>query len=318
MIRHPTSACGHLSFICLLAAILIVAYGVPPQVATGRAAEVSRPQQATATRPAPTIGPAAQEPSGVLRHTIVSEYQAGPTEIRILLPERPEPGRRYPAVYVLPVEAGDENRWGNGLQEVIKQDLHRKHPALFVAPTFSHLPWYADHPSEPSIRQETYFLNVVLPTVEQRYPVQTEPSGRLLLGFSKSGYGAWSLLLRHPAVFGRAAAWDAPLAMEQPNRFGMDGIYGTQENFDRYRITRLLDQRAGQLRGPVRLFLLGYGNFRDQHEQTHALLQRLGVPHHYEDGPPRPHHWSSGWVAPAVRLLLEPARKESATDLSPR
>jgi S-formylglutathione hydrolase FrmB len=263
---------------------------------------------------AATIGPAAEEPAGVLRHTIVSEFQAGQTEVRVLLPDRLEPGRRYPVVYVLPVEAGNETRWGNGLQEVIKHDLHRKHQAIFVAPTFSHLPWYADHPSELTIRQETYFLKVVLPAVEQRYPVQAEPAGRLLLGFSKSGYGAWSLLLRHPAVFGRAVAWDAPLAMEQPNRFGMDGIYGTQENFDRYRIARLLDQRAGELRGPARLFLLGYGNFRDQHEKTHALLQRLGVPQHYEDGPQRPHHWNSGWVAPAVRLLLEPAGEPSAAE----
>ena len=38
-----------------------------------------------------------------------------------------------------------------------------KHKAIFVAPTFSHLPWYADHPSDASIRQETYFLKVVVP-----------------------------------------------------------------------------------------------------------------------------------------------------------
>lgn len=57
----------------------------------------------------------------------------------------------------------------------------------FVAPTFSQVPWYADHPTDLKIRQETYFINVVLPLVEQTYPAQKSPDGRLLLGFSKSG-----------------------------------------------------------------------------------------------------------------------------------
>ena len=43
---------------------------------------------------------------------------------------------------------------------------------MFVAPTFSHLPWYADHPTKPEIRQETYFLKVVVPFIDKTYPVR--------------------------------------------------------------------------------------------------------------------------------------------------
>jgi hypothetical protein len=100
-----------------------------------------------------------------------------------------------------------------------------------VAPTFSHLPWYADHPTDKEIRQETYLLRVVLPLVERTYPVQSQLEGRLLIGFSKSGFGAWTLLLRHPEVFGRAAAWDAPLMMDRLGKYGTDGVFGTPENF---------------------------------------------------------------------------------------
>jgi hypothetical protein len=233
-----------------------------------------------------------------------------------LLPDRLEPGRRYPVIYVLPVEARDEHRYGHGLQEIGRQDLHNVQQAIFVAPTFSHLPWYADHPTDSRLRQETYFLNVVVPFVELRYPAQNEPAGRLLLGFSKSGYGAFSLLLRHPDVFGRAAAWDAPVNMARPDRFGMAEIYGTPENFEHYRIPQLLEQRAELLRAggpagsdarlasPGRLILLGYGNFREHHRQVAAQLSRLQIPYHNEDGPQRAHQWSSGWVAPAVALLL--------------
>ncbi len=110
-------------------------------------------------------------------------------------------------------------------------------------PTFSHLPWFADHPSDPHIRQETYFLKVVLPFIERTYPVGTDRLSRALLGFSKSGWGAWTLLLRHPDMFERAAAWDAPMTMEVP-RYGMAPIAGTQENFERYRVTTLLRERG--------------------------------------------------------------------------
>ncbi len=242
---------------------------------------------------------------GFLVHAVDSPYHAGRTEIRILLPDRMEPDRRYPAVYVLPVEAGTEHEYGSGLLEVQRRDLHNKCRAVFVAPTFSHLPWYADHPTDPRNRMETHFLHVVVPFVEEHYPVQPQSGGRLLLGFSKSGWGALSLLLRHPHMFGRAAAWDSPLMKDKPDQFGMGEVFGTQENFEKYHVARLLAERAKELRGDPRLILTGYGNFRQHHQQAHDLLVKLGVPHVYRDGPERQHDWHSGWVEESVELLLQ-------------
>jgi len=81
-----------------------------------------------------------------------------------------------------------------------------------------------------------YLIQVVLPFVEKEYLAQALPEARLLLGFSKSGWGAFSLLLRHPGVFGKAVAWDAPLTVDRPGQYGSGPIFGTQENFDRYRV----------------------------------------------------------------------------------
>ncbi len=255
-----------------------------------------------------SIAEAKTDANGFLVHAVRSPYQAGVTHIRVLLPDKLEPGKRYPVIYVLPVEAGNENRYGDGLAEIKKHDLHNKLQAIFVAPTFSHLPWYADHSTKVDIRQETYFLKVIVPFIAKTYPVQTGPHGRLLLGFSKSGWGAFSLLLRHPDVFGKAAAWDAPLMMTRPDRFGMGEIFGTQANFEKYRITRLLESQAGKLGKEQRLLVIGYGNFRDHHEQAHALMARLEIPHAYRDGPARKHDWHSGWVTDAVEWLLAAPR----------
>jgi S-formylglutathione hydrolase FrmB len=251
-----------------------------------------------------TVSAARRDETGILIHTVESPYQPGRTQIRVLLPEKIEAGRRFPVVYVLPVEAGREDRYGDGLLEVQKQELHKKHAAIFVSPTFSQLPWYADHPTNPEIRQETHFLKVVLPFVEKEYPALAEPAGRLLLGFSKSGWGAWSLLLRHDELFGRAAAWDAPLLMDRLGKYGTTGIIGTQENFEKYRIADLLRGNPQEPGGEPRLILSGYHSFREHHEKAHALLTERKIPHEYRDTASPKHDWHSGWVPVTVELLL--------------
>jgi hypothetical protein len=260
-------------------------------------------------RAGPKIGAARKDDHGFRCHSVESEFQKGPTEIKVLLPDRVEKDRRYPVVYILPVEAGSESRFGNGLLEVKKLDLHNKQRLIFVLPTFAHLPWYADHPSDPTIRQETYFLKVVLPFVEKEYPATAEAKGRLLLGFSKSGWGAFSLLLRNPDTFARAAAWDAPLNMEKP-LFGMAAITGTPENFEKYRVPRLLEQQAEQVRKETRLGLLGYANFQTHHEASHELMVRLKIPHEYRDEKKPKHTWDAGWIEAGVQFLVTEPTKE--------
>jgi S-formylglutathione hydrolase FrmB len=250
------------------------------------------------------VSAAKRDDSGFLVHEVRSPYQARPTLIRVLLPDTVEKGRKYPVVYVLPVEAGTESRYGDGLKEVRKLDLHNTRGAVFVAPTFAQLPWYADHPTDPGVRQESHLLKAVVPFIDRTYPVRPVADGRLLLGFSKSGWGAWSLLLRHPDVFGKAVAWDAPLMMDKPGKYGGGGIFGTADNFEGYRVSKLLTDRADQLREGKRLILLGYSNFRTEHEHAHALMVGRKIAHEYRDGPPRKHDWHSGWVKEAGELLL--------------
>ncbi len=261
-------------------------------VSTGRADE------------AVTISEAKKDNDGVLIHKVQSPYQAKTTQIRVLLPDQLEKGKKYPVVYALPVEAGTESRYGDGLKEVQKLDLHNTLGMVFVAPTFSHLPWYADHPTKPEVRQETYFLKVVVPFIDKTYPVRAEAEGRLLLGFSKSGWGAWTLLLRNPDIFGKAVAWDAPLMMDKPGKYGSGDIFGTADNFESYRVSKLLEDTAEKIQKRKRLILLGYGNFRAEHEKAHALMEKLKVAHEYRDGPARKHDWHSGWVKEAVERLV--------------
>jgi enterochelin esterase-like enzyme len=251
-----------------------------------------------------TIADARIAADGMLSHSVRSPRQREATEIRVLLPDKLDAAKRYPVLYVLPVEAARGTRWGDGLIEAKRLGLQNRFQLICVAPTFADLPWYADHPTDERLRQESYLLRDVVPFVDANYPVVPGASGRLLVGFSKSGWGAFSLLLRNPSVFAKAAAWDAPLNMQAPDKYGMGPIFGTQENFERYQITRLLPERAAELRAEPRLFHLGYDNFREHHAAIEAILMARNIAHGYRDGPKRKHIWESGWLSQAVELLV--------------
>jgi hypothetical protein len=249
-----------------------------------------------------------RDANGFFVYTVESQYQAAPTKIRVLLPSNFEWGKMYSTVYVLPVEAGSRQQFGDGLVTARNLGLHQIHDAIFVAPTFSATPWYADHVTNIKIWQETYFRTVVVPFVELRYPTPQTAEGRLLLGFSKSGYGAFSMFLRHPDDFGRAAVWDAPLAMSNPSSgYDYQKILGSKANFPNYQITALLQQRAPELAArPVRLILRGYSydSARRDHAAIDGLMTQLGIPHDYAEGLKRRHVWHSGWMQEAVALLF--------------
>jgi len=243
----------------------------------------------------------ATDASGIRRIQVKSGYQPGDTLVRIVAPKEAMAAESLRILFVLPVEAKEETKYGDGLQEVLKSELHTKHKLIVVAPSFAQLPWYADHPSDPLIRHESYFIKCVLPLVDQLYPA--EKHERLLLGFSKSGWGAFSLILRHPDLFKAAAAWDALLMKEKPDQFGMIGIFGTQENFEAYRVSTLLKDHAEPFQKTKHLWLGGYENFREHTQDVHALMEQLKIQHDFADGPKRKHIWGSGWLEEAVNLL---------------
>ena len=240
-------------------------------------------------------------------HRLRSPRQTGETTVRVFLPDNSDAAAPPRLLLVLPVEAGVEDRWGDPAAEVRRIDLSNRYQLVVAIPTFSALPWYADHPTDKRLRQESFLLRDVLPLMDRHHGTDSSAGETMVVGFSKSGWGAWSLLLRHPSIFARAAAWDAPLMQRKPDKYGMGPIFGNQANFDRYLVSDLVKRRGTLLRSHNRLVLTGYfQSFRAHHVAMHRLLTELEVPHTYRDGPKRDHHWESGWLDEAVRLLVSP------------
>jgi hypothetical protein len=239
-----------------------------------------------------------------VRLTVQSEYQPGSLFVDVLTPDRIPRRSRLKVVYLLPVEPLNEHHYGSALDIVGRLALQNKYHVIFVAPTFAQMPWYTDHPSDSGRRHESYFIKAVLPLIEKRFPVMKKPQGRLLLGFSKSGWGAYSLVFRHPELFGGAVAWDAPLARLHPDAWEMPESFMTQENFDRYCVFSLLRGARKEIGDTHKLILLGYGLFKSDMSETHALMTELGIKHVYSNDHYYKHAWDTGWLPNAVSLLL--------------
>lgn len=255
------------------------------------------------------IGPTSQEKQ-IKIFKIRSEFQNGTTDIRVLLPEHMKTGKSYKVLYILPTVPHQMDFWWNsGILEAVKYNVHNKYDLICVYPTFEKMPWYGDNPNDLKIRQESFLVKFVVPFVDKNFPTVKDPSGRLLLGLSKSGCGALTVLLRNLNVFGKAAAWDAPLLYDDITAVpeaGTEAVFGSNKNFrENFYLPNLLRQKADLLKAqPARLILMGYGICEDQVKATHQLMALLKIPHIYDNAIKRVHQWQSGWFPEAVRHLV--------------
>lgn len=240
--------------------------------------------------------------SGVTHLEWTSEYQPGPATLRVLCPLR-DPDKPRRVLLMLPVEPGPGQQWGDPIELACEHELARSLDVLIASPSYPDMPWYVDHPLDPGRRQESFLVQDVLGVLREEFAVQAGSGGVLLLGFSKSGWGAFHLLLRHPDVFAAAAAWDAPLVLD-PQQNDRQGLLpaglGTLDS-----VAALLEERAVLLQNPSepRLILLGYDLFGPHMQRAHDLLRAMDIPHVFRDDLCIAHRWDAGWVLPAAELL---------------
>ncbi len=252
-----------------------------------------------------------QSDGGFRTFRIWSPHQADKTTLRILLPDDFDLRRKYRVLYVLPVHEDGLFKHGDGLVEIKKHGFHNQHQLICVAPAFTSKPWYADHDLNSEKLDESHLLKTVIPFVEKRYPVVDDASGRLLIGFSKSGWGSLALLLRNPDVFHRAAAWDSGIRVdtgpiqetERAERIARD--WGTVGNFEANRLSTLIKTRGKELGEDARLFYYNTeGNRATGGVEIHRLMVQQGIPHRYVMEPKRRHAWDSGWIPAAIEFLV--------------
>jgi hypothetical protein len=221
--------------------------------------------------------------------------------MEILCPANPGP--RAPLVFILPVEAHNESRFGDPAALLKESGAAERWGAFFAFPQFDRTPWYADHP-DGSVRQESEMLGRVTAEAEARLGFAVPPSRRLLAGFSKSGWGALSLLMRNPTRFGCAAAWDAPFETTQLGRWGTEAIFASAAHLRQHSIAALSRTHAGPFQAACRIVIHGYQNFRTDTEYAHRLFASRGILHRFDNRRASPHAWDLDWLDPLIEELM--------------
>jgi enterochelin esterase-like enzyme len=240
--------------------------------------------------------------------SVHSDYQDGAQNISVLTPDSYSPEQKYRVLYVLPTESGPKA--GHMLK--LFRDGPRLYDVIVVTMTFEKQPWFGDHATDPAVRQASYMKEYVVPFVEEKFSTLGTPAGRLLLGFSKSGWGAISLILHDPDYWGFAASWDAPLMFDRMH-YGMKDVYGSQEQLDRWRPDLLAQRNAAAFKDRTRLVIAGedlWGTLvpspggGTHTTDFHELLDRQGIRHAYLPELRCKHRWAEEWIHPVVKELM--------------
>ena len=245
--------------------------------------------------------------NGVTWYDATSSYNGpGSTTLRILSPTSPAAvSHRF--IYVLPVveDVQLQDVYGDGLEELRALNVHNDYNAHIIAPSFKAVPWYADHDTNLERRYESFVALDLVPWVRANLSV-TGQEEHWLVGFSKSGFGAVTLLFRNPTVFDATAAWDLPADQADVNSGNMLDNYGTETNFQsNYRLTNeWIAARKGPFQAATRLWIShDHATFTDQVSAFAGRLQANQVQFMRTGGATRAHSWTSGWLPEAIANL---------------
>jgi hypothetical protein len=230
-----------------------------------------------------------------------------PFEVRVLAPTDPSTSYEHSFLFALPVEGAPQSNYGDGLNELQKLDVQDQYNATIIEPIFPTDPWYADNPNDPTMNYETFVATFLAQWVDSTFST-TGDEKNLLLGFSKSGYGALDLLFKHPGVFDAASAFDFPADMNAYDTFGADSAanYGTDQNFqDNYRIDQaFLDTWKAPFTTEDRILISEGPVLGSQVADFDSLLTSNGIEHtllttQTSDA----HAWDGGWLSADVAGL---------------
>lgn len=243
----------------------------------------------------------------VLRYRFSSPRNAGgPGVLRVLRPAQPAAHAAHNVLIVLPVEEGRGRTYGNGLDTVRALRAHDRYHLTVVEPTFGIEPWYADNPLEAGVRHETFLVHELVPWIRGELPV-TGTESIWLIGFSKSGLAAHSLLLKHPDVFALAACWDFPAAMAAYDAFGRGSAacFGTDASFqENHRLTaRFVREHKQPFTQNARMWLGRGPIFGPEVAGYESLLSTEGVQFAAGSALDSAHRWDGGWVPAALAAL---------------
>jgi S-formylglutathione hydrolase FrmB len=135
--------------------------------------------------------------------------------------------KRYPVLYYLHGMFENERSWAErGGKEILNGLLAKGQlgPFLMVMPDGGKT-FYVNS-FDGKVRYEDFFIQELVPYIDQHYRTVADRTGRGIFGISMGGYGALHLAMRHPDIFGSVSAQSAALLPKFPDPLPTEGRWG--------------------------------------------------------------------------------------------
>ncbi|MGB8259068.1 MAG: alpha/beta hydrolase family protein [Terracidiphilus sp.] len=134
---------------------------------------------------------------------------------RVLLPEKPLPGRGLPVVYLLHGGGGGYRDWSNYSGVAAWAAPERMGGLILVMPE-GDSSYFMNEAGAPSERYEDFLTSDLVADVEARFPAAQDRAHRAIVGASMGGFAAVKLALTRPDLYVFAGALSP--AIDVPSR----------------------------------------------------------------------------------------------------
>jgi pimeloyl-ACP methyl ester carboxylesterase len=162
----------------------------------------------------------------------------------------------------------------------------------------------ADYP-DASIRQVRFPAVVWYnESVRQNAMAQIRAWGNgpiILVGFSKSGLGAWHIARTMTDHVLATIFFDAPVARAQLPPWGTQPFYADDQAWQADLPLRTVQAFSDAVPKKHRLILISGANFHGEMWSLSQALAHIGHQHVFMDRRNLKHHWSSGWIEEGLR-----------------
>jgi len=201
---------------------------------------------------------------------------------------RAEPDRRFPVLYILHGAGGDHVSWVDYLPLAA---LLQTRPAICVCVYGRAFGWYVDSPCQKNSQVETHVTGELVPFVDANFRTIARKEGRGIFGYSMGGHGAITLAAKHPDLFSSASSISGIMDLTRwPSNWRIAGALGplaaNQDLWRRSSAMGLAGEFTKSAKGARLLIECGTADFAyPENREFHALLERLGIPHEYREGP---------------------------------
>jgi pimeloyl-ACP methyl ester carboxylesterase len=140
--------------------------------------------------------------------------------------------------------------------------------------------------------------------IHQIRALGTGPS--TLVGFSKSGLGAWNILRAIPERISATIIFDAPVVREELPPWGTAPFYDGDESWQEDLPARTVEDLQNVVPATHRLVLISGEAFHTEMAALARALSATTINHVFLPRPHLKHHWRSGWLEEGLQALLRP------------